>query len=384
MATVLLQFGVILFVVMIGFATSFFSLFRDVDSFEETLLYLFKTILGDVELFDELEDSSRERYAVVGHVLLVIFVIVVTIMLLNLLIAILSTAHADVHSNTEKEFKVSTARTVEHYRLAVELDILPAPFNLLQALVSLACFATGGQQSESCRRVKRAVGQVIFWFALGPIAIVTGTLLWVASIPHVIPLLRNKRVNPPFRYSLPSFCFSLVFILGVPLFLLAMWLKGPFMWIMRVCEFLSKGSTSVIDQEDQQDVASVIDQEDQQDVDVQKMLEETGVSASKLRKYLENPIIDPNVQRDEVNRGTTVEHVKLLRDYLKETIKAHSESTEHRVSELRDEMKEMSEKFSNTNRIVSELRNEIDQKMSRVLEVLEVNRISGLKEREAT
>ena len=144
------------------------------------------------------------------------------------------------------------------------------------------------------------------------------------------------------------------------------------MWIMRVCEFLSKGSTSVIDQEDQQDV------------DVQKVLEETGVSASKLRKYLENPIIDPNVQRDEVNRGTTVEHVKLLRDYLKETIKAHSESTEHRVSELRDEMKEMSEKFSNTNRIVSELRNEIDQKMSRVLEVLEVNRISGLKEREAT
>jgi len=132
MATVLMQFGVILVVVMMGFATSFFALFRDVYSFEETLLNLFKTILGDVELFDELDDISRERYAVVGRLLLVIFVIVVTIMLLNLLIAILSTAHADVHSNTEKEFKVSTARTVEHYRLAVELDLLPAPFNLLQ------------------------------------------------------------------------------------------------------------------------------------------------------------------------------------------------------------------------------------------------------------
>ena len=64
MATVLVQFGVILVVVMMGFATSFFALFRDVYSFEETLLNLFKTILGDVELFDELDDISRERYAV--------------------------------------------------------------------------------------------------------------------------------------------------------------------------------------------------------------------------------------------------------------------------------------------------------------------------------
>lgn len=143
------------------------------------------------------------------------------------------------------------------------------------------------------------------------------------------------------------------------------------MWVMRVFEVLSQESTPTVDQE-------IVD------VDVQKMLEETGVSASKLRKYLENPIIDPNVQRDEVNRGTTVEHVKLLRDRIKETIKAHSENTERRVSELRDEMKEMSERFSSTNRIVSELRNEMDQKMSRVLEVLEVNRIPGLKEREAT
>ena len=47
------------------------------------------------------------------------------------------------------------------------------------------------------------------------------------------------------------------------------------------------------------------------------MLKDAGVSASELRRYLENPIIDPDVQRDEVDRGTTVKHVKLLRDHLK-------------------------------------------------------------------
>jgi len=63
------------------------------------------------------------------------------------------------------------------------------------------------------------------------------------------------------------------------------------------------------------------------------MLKDAGVSASELRRYLENPIIDPDVQRDEVDRGTTVKHVKLLRDHLKETIKTHLTNSESRVSE---------------------------------------------------
>ena len=202
MATVLIQFGVIIVVVMIGFNASFFSLFRDVYSFGEIFLHLFKTILGDLALFDELDEISREGYGVEAYLLLVIFVIIVTIMLLNLLIAILYTAHADVHSNAEKEFKLSTARTIQHYRLAVELEILPAPFNLLQTLVYLPLFATGRQRSGSCRLVKREVGQVNFWFTLGPKAIVAGALIWIASIPNVISFLRNKRVNPSFRYRL--------------------------------------------------------------------------------------------------------------------------------------------------------------------------------------
>lgn len=107
-----------------------------------------------------------------------------------------------------------------------------------------------------------------------------------------------------------------------------------------------------------------------------------------MRKYLENPIIDPEVERDEVDRNTTVEHVKLLRDHLKETI-TNTESRgsenvsmgERRISELREEIKE---EFSNSYRIISELRNEMNEKFARVLEVLEVNRISSLREGEPT
>lgn len=44
-----------------------------------------------------------------------------------------------------------------------------------------------------------------------------------------------------------------------------------------------------------------------------------GVGASDLRKYLEDPMSDPNVRQDEINRRITVEHVKLLRECLETT-----------------------------------------------------------------
>ena len=177
MGLVLVRFGVVLLVVMMSFAMSFFALFREVNTFDEILLHLFKTILGDVEYFDDFDDSSREQYAVVGQVLLSIFVIVMTIMLLNLLIAILSTTHADVHKNAEREFKISKARTVQHYRLVVEHDILPAPFNLLQLFVSMSFVSKSWQRSTLCRHLKRAVGLLVFWLTLGPIAVMAGLIL---------------------------------------------------------------------------------------------------------------------------------------------------------------------------------------------------------------
>ena len=341
-----MKFGVVLAVVIMGFASAFHALYRH-DSFNETLLNLFMTMLGDVAFFDELEDSSREQYVAVGRLLLALFIIVVTIMLLNLLIAILSTAHADVHNNIKREFKVSTARTIQHYRLVVELDILPAPFNVLQSIMILPFTVTGRQEYDSCRRVKRAVGQVVFWITLGPIAVLAGVILWMASSLRIISIL-GKLGRYQMRVEVRRFCSILVPVLFAPLSLLVLWLKEPFMWIMRVIGFLCKESTPNTDQK-------------AVDVNVQDILKDAGVSASELRKYLENPMIDPRVQRDEVNRATTVEHVKLLRDHLKDTVTALSVNTESRVSELHDKMKE---KFAINEGRVLELRNEINDKFA--------------------
>ena len=37
-----------------------------------------------------------------------------------------------------------------------------------------------------------------------------------------------------------------------------------------------------------------------------------GIGVGELQKYLEDPMSDPDVRRDEETRATTVEHVKLL------------------------------------------------------------------------
>lgn len=57
-------------------------------------------------------------------------------MLLKFMIAILSTAHAQVEANVGTEPRSSRARIFDDYRAVVKEDMFPAPFNL----VSLDCF----------------------------------------------------------------------------------------------------------------------------------------------------------------------------------------------------------------------------------------------------
>eukprot|EP00752_Nemacystus_decipiens_P009083 g8110.t1 len=91
MTSKILQFGAVMAVVMIGFAMALHALFRDLDSFGQTFLGLFKAMLGDTAFFDEF---SGGRYDDVASFLVILYLFIVTIMLLNLLIAILSTAHS--------------------------------------------------------------------------------------------------------------------------------------------------------------------------------------------------------------------------------------------------------------------------------------------------
>ena len=407
MTMVLLQFVVILLVVMMGFAFALFPLLRDVDryTFGDVLLLLFKTLLGDVEAFEEFDDSAQNRFSPVGQLLLVLYLVVMTVMLLNLLIAVLSTAHAKVEMNADKELEVSKMRIVEHYRLVVALDILPAPLNLVQFLLTLPFILMGerARRSKIRRAIDRTIGQVSFWLILSPVVVAAGTILWVASSVYTIfvpatelvrrvPTASDVRsslstVRSPFKWAaLASLgVYGLLFpdkksirsakgftklnaarlhiaagggcALGAPLCLVYLWLRGPCLWVFEVITAptilrrfgsgVGRTSRTYPSSQDNENPNEQNAQEavrggshpsrhENKQAKVQNMLQSRGVGVGDLHKYLEDPMMDPEVRPDEVERGATVKHIKLLRNRLEKRFNERVDRLEKKNSERFD------------------------------------------------
>ena len=76
MTTILLKFGFVMGVVMLGFTMAFHVLFRDFDSFGESFLDLFRAMLGETSFFTEF---SGDTYDAVATILLVVYLFIVTI-----------------------------------------------------------------------------------------------------------------------------------------------------------------------------------------------------------------------------------------------------------------------------------------------------------------
>ncbi|CAM9861414.1 unnamed protein product [Sphacelaria rigidula] len=333
----LVQFGLVMVVIMIGFAMSFFALFDDIDTYHGTLLTLFKVMLGDTAFFEIFEEEPYNRYETVATVLLVLYLIVFTIVLLNLLIAVLSTSHTQVQENAEREFKVSKARLIQHYRLVVKKDLLPAPFNLLQLVLSSPFIIIDGckkreakAEHEAYSSAKRAIGQVVFRLLLGPVAVAAGALLWVVSAPYSLfaayeDFSKSARSSAGLARARSFLLWILQLLVwcffGGPLGLLALWLLG-----LRSTFRDSVPATSFS-----------ADPSFPEDVDVHDILKEAPgkerVGADDLRRFLENPMSDPEVRQDELNRPTTVEHIKLLRNRLQAEIKDHVDKIKGHVDE---------------------------------------------------
>lgn len=163
----LVQFSVVLLLVMVGFAVSFNALYvtdtvfvekrlDDCDvndhpvveafgTFRGALLTMFQSMLGSFD-FDSFharyenadgEDCGSLRYSEFGVILLVMYLVITAVMLLNLLIAVLSTTHSEVHQNAPKEFQLARAKLILQSEEDVLKDVLPPPFNLVKPLLGM-------------------------------------------------------------------------------------------------------------------------------------------------------------------------------------------------------------------------------------------------------
>lgn len=321
-------------------------------------------MLGEVGLFEELsvlddEDGYGSVRSSVATFLLVVYLVIITIMLLNLLIAVLSTSHARVAENAELEFKVSKALLIQHYRIVVDRDLLPAPFNLLQlAASSFSMIVDCSWKGEAYRRAKRVVGQVVFWLVLCPVGAAGGTLLWVLSGPYSPLAWRryysNHEQNRKFLYAkfmVPWYLgFCVWCLVGAPSLLVVLWIKALLVW---PAKFVNRPGS--LEHTAERAVRSHKDI-----VNVHDLLKHApgGVGATDLRRYLEDPMSDPEVRQDELKRLATVEHLKLLRDRLEkknnETLQEVLSVMEARMTNLEEGIRESMVEIRDARRVLSE------------------------------
>lgn len=376
-----LQFAVIMAVVMLGFAVSFFALFRD----SSTWLNVFNAMLGD----GFFEDFDGEVYEAVGTTLLVIYLIVTAILLLNLLIAVLSTSHANVQENADREFKVSKAHFVQHYRMVVEADFLPPPFNLLCFPSWLWKFLYPGTQQvvNPAQRENRFIGRLVFWVILSPLAVIAGSGVWMVSAPFCTYWRRNfsfslADVNVRAGVQKAGRCLCVFFscIFGDPGCLLGMWvftsvsevfswIRSAYGWIARKVRAPCSGPGSSSPCFSRNRPVQVIG--------VNTMLKETpgGLVARDLGRFLADPMSDPEVRQDETTRPTTVEHIKLLRNRLETETRNSIESLRKGLLEsLREEVTTLAGtadgRFATTNNRLDKIETGLrvtDQKLQEIL-----------------
>ncbi|CAM9575982.1 unnamed protein product, partial [Laminaria digitata] len=147
----LARFSLFMLVVMVSFALAFFSLYGSCEgdlssaygSMGQSLLAMFTAMLGgeypDFDVFDEYDPNACRgppwKYDA-GIALLVVYMVTMSILMLNLLIAVLGTVHDTVHGRSELEFQLARNQFIQRGAGVVQNGRLPPPLNLaIEALL---------------------------------------------------------------------------------------------------------------------------------------------------------------------------------------------------------------------------------------------------------
>eukprot|EP00752_Nemacystus_decipiens_P011859 g10519.t1 len=173
-----LRFSAFIAMVMLSFALAFYAVFHTCGSnidpecdlaegeefllgdafgtFSDSFVTVFSSALGgpDFGLFEEAGDDCSPCHLPkgarnAGRFLMVVYMVTMTVVLLNLLIAVLSTAHDKVYANAEKEFHLARAKLIYQSARVVARRRPPAPLNLAKVALGIVVDTA----NELCRAI---------------------------------------------------------------------------------------------------------------------------------------------------------------------------------------------------------------------------------------
>ena len=177
--------------------------------------------------------------------------------------------------------------------------------------------------------------------------------------------------------------------LGAPLCLLFLWLREPCLQVFQFIARLTclRGESRRIHSSNEDSVegneqstsmleatgdGSQLSRHDNTDTEVHSILKSTGLEASELQKYLEDPMIDPEVRPGEAESGATVEHMKLLRNVLEKKFSVRVDCLEKKMDDRGEGLeKKFSDRVDCLEKKVDHLGEGLEKKFSDRVDCLE-------------
>ncbi|KAG2448990.1 hypothetical protein HYH02_005744 [Chlamydomonas schloesseri] len=205
-----LKFAVPGVIIMTGVAFTLVATFRDRDveklnSFTEVMLLLFRTFLGET-MFEVLEGETNMLYNLYANVLVLLYTVSATVVLANLLIALISFHFQP--TKVEAQSKFHMAQILAHYEFMVEHQLLGAPFSVTQLLAAYllpsgwrpmaptdtahryGIMPMDGRYESRTRRMfptgSREIPYLIYLLTLYPLMMLTCWALWILAAPYCI------------------------------------------------------------------------------------------------------------------------------------------------------------------------------------------------------
>ncbi|CAM9848129.1 unnamed protein product [Scytosiphon promiscuus] len=228
-----------------------------------------------------------------------------------------------------------------------------APSASVSALLPNSTSSTNHKPRGAAKAANGCFGRTVFWLVIGPLAVLAGWALWAASTIKAPFVVWEASRNKSFCGKISRATLAIVVCtVAAPLWLLVMWVRGGLRGVWKVttigfpqcCSSRTKenrrtqgrrrvqtgGRTAQAgrktpDSPFAADTAVAQNAEDASEKVVVTTLKtsEGALTVSELQLFLDDPMSDPDVRRDEETRPTTVEHIKLLRNRLEATNKAH-------------------------------------------------------------
>ncbi|GFR50895.1 hypothetical protein Agub_g13130 [Astrephomene gubernaculifera] len=177
-------------VLMFGVGFSFFSVFRshvsipELSTFPLVLVQLFRTFVGE-SMFGLMDEEHNQLYNLYGNILAMLFTLMATVVMANLLIALMS-----YHYKPEqfaKQSRFQAAEQLHHYEYMVERHLLGAPFSL--PLLLLSWLPSGTLENGDGRQYPtgtKAIPYLVYLLTMHPVLMVMYWAVHVASTPYCV------------------------------------------------------------------------------------------------------------------------------------------------------------------------------------------------------